>query len=594
MGSNRRQADDTDFPTLSDKDRAEAIGCLYDVALDPARYEALLDHWESAISPLRARADFAAPRLLDDPQIASHFRRAGEFLDRIALSEDPDEIDAILAPFDRVAALVFDREHCIRAANEAARTRLNLPAKARLGDLPINADDIEAVAATVRLLIHDSDKDSAVLRVRSRVEGHLIVLRLQRHLAGDGTPLVIAASNDVAWPEGFCDILRSAFNLSAAEAEVVRHLVDCRSVSEIATQRGRSVDTIRAQIKSILAKTETHSQLELVRLALSVMDMTNLTLASTPGPRVVSGGHGTLQELDFKSIITEDGRRFDYLLLGDPTGTPVLYLPMDFGFVRWPASAEAEAKRRGLRIIVPVRAGYGASDMVPPKTDYDATFIADTEQLLRAEHVRRCPIISLSGDAYYAVRLARRHPTMFSGIVACSGMLPLTRREQYERMDKWHRFILAGAKYTPHLLPFMVKSGFLLARKIGKRGFVHAVFANSAADIATFENAEVFEAIVTGSDICLSDQNCAHDPFSQQLVSGQLADWSADINALRDQLPVILMNGAQDPQVPLATYHDFTRDYDWIEFHLFEDAGQLAFFRHWRDVLDRLTPLLAE
>ncbi|WP_085826111.1 LuxR C-terminal-related transcriptional regulator [Roseovarius gaetbuli] len=594
MVTNQRQADNTDFPTLSDKDRAEAIGCLYDVALDPARYEALLDHWESAISPLRARADFAAPRLLDDPQIASHFRRAGEFLDRIALSEDPDEIDAILAPFDRVAALVFDQENCIRAANEAARIRLNLPEKARLGDLSINADDIEAVAATVRLLIHDSDKDSAVLRVRSRVEGHLIVLRLQRHLAADGTPLVIAASNEVAWPEGFCDILRSAFSLSGAEAEVVRHLVDCRSVNEIATQRGRSVDTIRAQIKSILAKTETHSQLELVRLALSVMDMTSLTLKSATGPRVVSGGDGMLKELDFQSLVTPDGRRLDYLVLGDPGGTPVLYLPLDFGLVRWPASAEAEAERRGWRIIVPLRPGYGLSDMVARSTDYDAALTADTIQILQAESVTRCPIICQSGDFYYAVLLARQNPEMISAIIACSGMLPLTRREQFERMDKWHRFILAGAKYTPHLLPFMVKAGFLLARKIGKRGFFHSVFGNSPGDMATFEDAEVFEAIVTGSDTALSDTHCAHEPFSRQLTSGQLGDWSDEVNALRGQLPVVFMSGTQDPQVPLATLQEFQRDYTWIEFHLFEDAGQLAFFRRWRDVLDRLTALIAE
>ncbi len=594
MVSDQRQTDDTDSPTLSDKDRAEAIGCLYDVALDPVRYEALLDHWETAISPLRAKADFAAPHLLDDPQIASHFRRAGEFLDRIALTDKPDEIGAILAPFDRVAALVFDRDHCIRAANEAARTRMNLPAKARLNDLPINADDIEAVAATLRMLIVESDKDTAILRVRSRIKGHLIVLRLQRHLTADGTPLVLAASNEVAWPDGFCDILRRAFDLTGTEAEVVRLLVDCRSVSEIATQRGRSVDTIRAQIKSILAKTETHSQLELVRLALSVMDMANLTLESTPGPRVVSGGDGALDELDFKSLVTPDGRRLDYLLLGDPIGTPVLFLPMDFGLVRWPASAETCAAKRGLRIIVPLRAGYGLSDMVARKTDYDDALITDTMQVLRAENVTRCPIISLSGDSYYAVRLARQSPEMFSAIIACSGMLPLTRREQFERMDKWHRFILAGAKFTPHLLPFMVKAGFLLARKIGKRGFIHAVFGNSPGDIATFENAEVFEAIVTGSDVALSDEHCAHEPFSRQLTSGQLEDWSDEVNALRDQLPVIFMSGAQDPQVPPETFQEFKTDFDWIEYHLFEDAGQLAFFRHWRKVLDRLTSLLAE
>jgi len=594
MTSSRRKADHSDPSTLSDKDRAAAIDCLYEVALDPTRYEALLDHWESAIGPLRARVNLSAPHILDDPQIAAHFRRASEFLDRAAVDDKSTGLEMILAPFDRVAALLFDASQRVRAANAAAREVMSLPENAHLLDLPIHEGDIDTVRATLSMLFDNRKKDTAILRVRSRRADHLIVLRLQRCVAADGTMLVLVASNEVTLPSGYSEILRQAFDLTVAEAEILHHLVDCRSVNEIAAERGRSVDTIRAQIKSVLSKTETHSQLELVRLALSVMDMTVMTVAAAPGPRVVSGGDGLLAERDFKSLVTADGRRLDYLVIGSETGRPVLYLPLDFGFVRWPATAEATAAQRDLRVIVPVRAGYGMSDMVAKTADYDATLVADTMLVLRAEGVRRCPILCISGDAYYAVALARAHPAAFSGIIACAGMLPLTLREQFERMDKWHRFILASAKYTPHLLPFKVKAGFLLARRIGKRGFVHAVFGNSVADITTFEDKEVYEALVTGSETALSDRHFAHEAFSRQLVSGQLEDWSVAVNALRDQLPVIFMNGAQDPQVPLATFEDFRRDYGWIEFHLFEDAGQLLFFRHWRSVLDRLTPLLGD
>ena len=38
----------------------------------------------------------------------------------------------------------------------------------------------------------------------------------------------------------------------------------------------------------------------------------------------------------------------------------------DFGLVRWSAPAEAQARARGLRVIVPIRAGYGHSDPLPP------------------------------------------------------------------------------------------------------------------------------------------------------------------------------------------------------------------------------------
>ena len=177
-------------------------------------------------------------------------------------------------------------------------------------------------------------------------------------------------------------------------------------------------------------------------------------------------------------------------------------------------------------------------------------------------------------------------PGAITALVACAGVLPLTRREQFERMEKWHRFILAGAKYTPHLLPFMVKAGFLLARKIGKRGFVHAVYGQSPADVDTFENPDVFEAMVTGSEVALSEDHSAHAAFSTQLLGRQQTDWSEDLERLRGRLPVIFMNGLQDPQVPEATLREFQAEYDWIDYRIYADAGQLVFFRHWRDVLD--------
>ncbi|GAA3869375.1 helix-turn-helix transcriptional regulator [Celeribacter arenosi] len=570
---------------MSDQDRNEAIDRLYDVALDPERYETLLDKWESAVRPLRAQADFSAPRLLDDPMIAGHFHRAGEFLDRIDVGRDGDGIQGILAPFGKVSAFVLDDCLKVRAANSAATERLSLGVNSKLTDLAVNYEDIKAIGGTVRSLLASTGQDTAVLRVRSLTRGHFVVLRLQRCQTAGGVPLVLAASSEVGWPEGFNDILRRAFSLTGAETGVVKSLVECCSVSDIAVQRGRSIDTVRAQIKSILSKTETHSQVELVRLALSVMDMANLTLDTQVEPRLVSKGNGSLESIPFQSITTPDGRRLDYLILGAPKGIPILFLPLDYGLVRWPASAEAEAAKRGWRVIVPVRAGYGQSDMIAKAENFDDAMVEDVLQILETEKVERCPIISMGSDSFYGMQLALRRPDMFTALIACAGVLPMTRREQFERMEKWHRFILAGAKYTPHLLPFMVKAGFLLARKIGKRGFVHAVYGSSPADVETFENPEVFESMVTGSEVALSTTHSAHESFSRMLLGRQNGDWSADVDALKGRLPVIFMNGTDDPQVPRESLQEFEIDHDWIDYRVYEDAGQLIFFRHWPDVL---------
>ena len=102
----------------------------------------------------------------------------------------------------------------------------------------------------------------------------------------------------------------------------------------------------------------------------------------------------------------------------------------------------------------------------------------------------------------------------------------------------------------------------------------------------TFENPDVFEAIVTGSEVALSDTHSAHDAFSRQVLGRQKLDWSDEINSLRATHPVIFLNGTQDPQVPRATLREFQRDFDWIDYRVYDDAGQLVFFRHWRDALD--------
>ena len=62
------------------------------------------------------------------------------------------------------------------------------------------------------------------------------------------------------------EVLRSLYQLTAAEIEVANGLVTGYSLQEIASLRHVSIGTVRGQIKNIFAKTETSSQSDLVRL----------------------------------------------------------------------------------------------------------------------------------------------------------------------------------------------------------------------------------------------------------------------------------------------------------------------------------------
>ena len=68
------------------------------------------------------------------------------------------------------------------------------------------------------------------------------------------------------------DHLQLALGLTTAEAEVVRALAEGHSLREIADQSHRAVTTVRWHIKQVKAKLGVSRQVELVRLALAVVE----------------------------------------------------------------------------------------------------------------------------------------------------------------------------------------------------------------------------------------------------------------------------------------------------------------------------------
>ena len=83
------------------------------------------------------------------------------------------------------------------------------------------------------------------------------------------TSVVFIADPERTWaisPE----YLQQAYGLTLSECEVSQAIANGSQVLEIAAQRGTSKETVRWQIKEILQKTNTHSQVELVRLLITL------------------------------------------------------------------------------------------------------------------------------------------------------------------------------------------------------------------------------------------------------------------------------------------------------------------------------------
>lgn len=75
------------------------------------------------------------------------------------------------------------------------------------------------------------------------------------------------------WQTALGQTLEEVFGLTSAEQGVVRALVEVLDVKSISTERGTSASTVRGQIKSILAKMNARTQSEVIRLVMSLRDV---------------------------------------------------------------------------------------------------------------------------------------------------------------------------------------------------------------------------------------------------------------------------------------------------------------------------------
>ncbi len=572
-----------DDPDKRDVALDDLIGRVYDVALDPSRYEDLLDTWEAVLGS--GDGPQATNLWTNHPLVLGHIDRADRMLDRLADEPLSDAGAQALEHFGRIPAVLISEHLTVRAANIPARDSLSLHPGDSLSNLAIDPDDRTVLISHIRKILSQPDAPPSIYRVRRDEADQFLILQLRRVVLPDGEITVAAATSDLRWPKGMSRILREAFDLTKAEVEIIRLLLECAGAKDIADRRGRSLATVRTQIKTILSKTETNSQVELLRLTMSLMEIADKTMREEHTPRHGDSHETTLAPVPVQTIRAADGRRLDYLVLGHPKGRPVLLMHMKFGFIRWTVQAETLADAQNIRLIVPVRAGFGQSDPLPRKCDYGDQTARDILAVLDAEGVTALPVITLGTDVIFMPSLDRLRPGLVRAVIACAGLLPLRTREQFERMHKWHRFIQVGAKHTPHVLPFLVKAGFHLARRIGKPAFVQAVFGKSRADMDTFSDPEVFEAMIAGSHICLSDKHSAHLPFIHQTMFEHDPRHVRDLALLSQKIPLHYLNGMDDPVMHPVSLAELKPDYPAISFTMYPDAGQLLHFRHWRDVI---------
>ncbi len=565
---------------------------IYQIALEPSSIDDFIDFWHDT-DLVTQNADAVNGHSEEfDKFYKAHLERAQTILQRSEVVR-PDLMEH-LQPYDNLAAFVVSGSLRIEASNQGAQSAFGAMTGGNLDQLDFPAELRTALIQTTRDVLHRSQLSEKLLKVELATKDGAMLFRIVRiaNGVGDG-PGALIVSTHFHWRDTISSLLSSVFQLTEAEQSIVRLLVEGKNTNSIVTERGTSEGTVRGQIKSIIGKMNLRSQTDIVRLVMTLGEFPKGTNGEvyTAKP-ATSGLSNNWLEIEvwkpFKTISVPDGRTLTYHDMGPPAGNPVLISHMGSCMVRWSRSMIRIAFERNLRVICPIRAGYGHTENIDKNADpFDATR-NDTVLLLKSLRIPRLPYVVQGSDLPFAADLIAKRPETVSELIGIGGQLRLPGGMNVDGSGRWQRFFLSAARNSPHLLQFASKAVMAMCKQIGPEAMLRQLCKDSPSDLALLETEEMKQILVANISLMAGKSTNAARAFAMEYMAFQ-EDRSDRMMGTR-HIPVQIFLAEEDPTIDLSAIPKFQEAYPWIEFEVVRKAGLALMYQK----PEKLIPIMAE
>jgi len=554
----------------------DLLRAVYQTAVTPDSYDALMERWQAQMDAAVAalapedKSREETDGLIDLSRTLPHLETSVQILE--SLGRQPRAGRGGARNPATGVHLMLDAKGRIVWYNSQAGRSFGLGRSSRLDALGLDEAADERLSRALAQMAEGSATGvtprplALAVRLEDASPLHLVASPVN---ADDGGTLMSLRSAGGDWNRLLAEMMREAFDLSDAELGIIGQLVEGYDLAEIAAARDRQLNTVRTQVKAILKKTHTHTQSQIIRLALNL------------AAHLPETGEGERLRADVQFVALPNGRRMPYRVLGPANGRPVIFL---HGMLDGIAITEAIAKElheRGIKLIAPERPFFGSAPGAPTAPrEALAAFSADLEVL--CEHLKLSDSVVLGhmAGAVYAFAFADRAPGRVRAIVNVAGGVPITSPRQFAAMSPRQRLVAYTARYTPSALPFILRAGIRQIDAGGERKFVEALYTASPLDQQACRQQEIFQIITDGVRYAVAQGHAAFEVDSYHVVR----DWSKVAHA--SSCPVHLVHGRHDPVVTCESVEGFAAALgERAQLHVCEEAGQLVYYTQPSHVL---------
>lgn len=573
--------DETERKTL------ELVESIYRIALEPHTYDSFMGRWDAFVQDRLSALDLLRSEAgtMETSEIATHFEIAERLLEQ---TRTVGEAQAP-APETKTASgpdpqFLIDSSGVVVWSNAAAARTFQLKRTTRFDDLGLPDRYHTALAQRVAALGTEAEHGDpplifqmpAVAASDGLVVGDMVHLQAQRLHEKLGSDLLLVGPLVAHWPPSMPGLLMKTYGLSQSECEICELLSRAHRPKDVASYRKSSIATVRTQIKSLLIKTGCGSQTELVRLLHLLMRVAENHGPSRPAAPISQGKMTT--------ILLDSGILMPVEVHGPANGKPVIFLHGMLDGASLTLQLREALALRGFRFICPTRPWFGnAEPDYGPMDTAPARIGTDLREMCEKLGIRNAIVLGHMAGSVYAFASAAKAPEHIDAIVSVSGGVPIVSRSQFADMSHRQRIVAYTARYTPSLLPFVVRAGINQINSGGTERFMQSLYADAPIDMQVLADPEVSRIVLEGYKFATRQGHSAFEIDSYQVVR----DWSHLVAG--SDVPVKLIHGAHDPVVSAKSVRDFARHLgNRASLEIFEDAGQLLLHQFPERVLDAL------